>query len=51
MRDQQLQVLQVHGLQRQPPLAHPQFRSASTFWRSFISSLLFDVAPFERIAI
>jgi hypothetical protein len=48
-----LQFLQVQGLQRQPPLVqlHAHFASAAAFWRSFIFTLLFGVAPIERITI
>jgi hypothetical protein len=50
--DQQLQFLQVHGLQRQPaPAEQPQFLSVFTSLGLVISILLFRVAQSERIAM
>jgi len=51
--DQQLQFLQAQGLQRQPASVvqlHLQSWTAGVL-RSVIRSLLFHVAPSERIAI
>ena len=49
---QQLQFLQVQGLQRQAaPAEHPQFCWVFCSSRAFISGLLFHVARSERITI
>jgi len=52
MRLQQLQFLQVHGLQWQAaPLAQPQFCSAFWSLRSVMFISFFQVAQSERITI
>ena len=50
--DQQLQFLQVHGLQRQPaPVAQPQFSFVFTSLRLVISFSFFELLQFERITL